>query len=131
MRELADRVAIHGSFKINRVDYPDPVVSFAGDDWALSMLCPWKLLHRGSVVVDPDNLVESEEVATEIVTDAIWELIGHSIIEVRQSTTNPNDPTFVLSGDYSIEVAADTDLDPWVMSVPGITFVGTMTSPAS
>jgi hypothetical protein len=113
------------------VNYPDPVVSFAGDDWALSMVCPWKLLHCGSVVVDPDNLVESDVAATEIVTDAVWELIGHSIIKVRRSGTNQNDPISVLTGNYSIDVAADTDLDPWVMSVPGITFVGTMTSPGS
>jgi len=130
VRELADRVAIHGPFKIGEVDYPDPVVTLAGDNWSLSMLCPWKLLHHGSVVVDPDNMTESGETATEIVTDAVWELVGHSIIEVRQSKSNQNDPTFILTGEYSIEVAADTDLDPWVMSVPGITFVGTMSSPA-
>lgn len=76
-------------------------------------------------------MTESGELATEIVADAIWDLIGHSIVEVKQSGTNPNDPIFVLTGGYSIAIAADTDLDPWVMSIPGITFVGTMTSPAS
>ena len=93
------------------------------------MLCAWRLLRNGNVVVDPDNMTGPFEIRTQIVTDAIWELIGHEIVGVTESATNPNDPVFELSGGYTIEVAADSDLDPWVLELPRIAFVGTMTSP--
>lgn len=95
----------------------------------MSMLCPWRLIKLGSVVVDPDTMKEPAEIAAEIVEDALWELIGHEIVRVRESPRNPNDPVFEMTGGYSIEVDADTDLDPWVITVGKTTFSGTMSTP--
>ena len=126
---MAEQVSIEGPLQIDQVNYPDPVVTFSGSDWSLYMLCPWRLLRNGIVVVDPEKLTEVAEVAAEIVTDAIWELIGYALVGVRASSLNPNDPVFELSAGYTIEVTADTDMDPWVLELSKEAFVGTMTTP--
>lgn len=43
------------------------------------------------------------------------------------ASRNPNDPIFELTGGYDIVIEADEDLDSWVLSLTGMTFVDAMT----
>ena len=59
--------------------------------------------------------------------DEIWNLVGHSITAVRpRSSEHLNDPVFALTGDYLLEIEADSDLDPWVLRLRFHTFVGSL-----
>src|ERR1700712_2628754 len=80
VRRLAAEVAVEGPLRIDEVGYLHFEVTFSGLEWSLAMLCTWRLLLNGKVIVDPDNMTEPFEVHTQIVTDAIWDLIGHEIV---------------------------------------------------
>lgn len=112
---------------VTRVDYFDPVVTLGGQAWGLGTLCFWKLLRDGDVVMDPEELDVDEAVEHELVMDALWELVGQSIVSVEQSELNPNDPIFLMTSGYTLQLRADSDIDPWNMDVEGQYFVGSMT----
>lgn len=62
--------------------------------------------------------------------DHINELVGSDIIAiVAQSLTLKADPVFILSDGRKLEVFSDQYLDPWVMRLPGMTFVASPTDP--
>ena len=114
--EIAASVARQGPLRIDQVEFVDPTVILAGDAWSLAITCPWRLLRGSSLVVRWDDKSAS---------DAIWDLVGHSIIEVLpRSAEHPNDPFLVLTGAYGLEIEADSDLDPWVLRMSDHTFVG-------
>jgi hypothetical protein len=101
--------------RLRHVDYSDPFVAITGEAWALGLAC--RVSRRGDVLFswdDPD------------VERRAWDLIGHSIKEVRRRSADSQDPVFVLTGDLAIEVYADTELDPWVLHLRDDTFVGSL-----
>ena len=53
-------------------------------------------------------------------------IIGAEIVAVSgQSAVHEDwDPAFEISDGFTLEVFSDTDEDPWVMRLPGQTFVG-------
>lgn len=113
---LAAWVDSLGPLRIDDIEVTDPTLVLTGETWSMALTCPWKLLVAGVEVVD------WEDSGAE---DAAWDLVGRSIMGVHpRSSEHPDDPVFVLTGKYSLAVAADSDLDPWVMSFPGRTFVG-------
>lgn len=106
----------HLPLRIVAIDYSDPSVSFIGSKWALSLVCPWRVVQAGERLFAWDDAD---------VADALVELIEQSIVEVRQrSSEAPWDPVFILSNGFEIEIFADSDLDPWVLRLPDQTFVG-------
>jgi hypothetical protein len=116
IEELSTLVSLQGPFKVVDVDHADPTVTLAGEGWSLSITCPWRLLLNGDIVVNWEDVKSIDE---------IWNLVGHSIIGVRsKSTSEVNDPVLVLTGGFLLEISADSDLDPWVLRLPGQTFVG-------
>lgn len=121
IERIAADIAGRGPLRISRVDYVDPTVVLAGEDWALAITCPARFVHESSVIA---------EWADDDVFDKVWDLVGQSIVEARLgSTGNPTDPVFLLTNDYRIEIEADSDWDPWVLHVPGFTYVGSVTKP--
>ncbi|SRR6266508_813159 len=113
---ISSSLARHFPLRIDQVDYADPTVTLTGDGWSLSMTCPWHLFEGQSRIVSWNE---------EGATDVIWDLVGHAITEVRpRSTEHPSDPVFLLTGGLRLEIHADTDLDPWVLRLPELTFVG-------
>ena len=124
---LVDLVAPDLPSRVDEVEYTDPVASIRGADWILTLVCPWRLWRDGNLVIDPDLMEGDEAINAELVAGVLWDLIGHSLVGVQNSSKNVNDPVFVLTGGYVIEVEADTDIDPWTFSLPGMTFVGTTT----
>jgi hypothetical protein len=120
MANLIAAVAASAPLRVRKIVYLDPVLTLVGDDWSLSLRCPWQLRHSGAVLTTWDR-DDAEDVAAG--------LVGASIESASYARSgNPKDPAFQISGGLSLEVAADTDLDPWVMRVPGGIFVGGVTS---
>jgi hypothetical protein len=97
---------------ITDVEYADPALTANGDGWGLSVSCPWRLV-RG------DDLVLSW--STPDAADRVWDLIGLRVVGAR---TRGRDASFDLTDGSALEVFSDTDLDPWVLRLPGATYVG-------
>ncbi len=102
---------------------PDPSLTIGGDEWSLNLLCDWLLMGPGveidryndeHVIYDEENTLENKDVQF---------LLGHEIIGIT-ATEDMINPTFHLTGGINLIVHAETDIDPWVLSVPGITLVG-------
>ncbi len=112
-------VAASAPLRIEEILYWDPVLTLLGENWSLSLVCPWQLRHGDTVLTAWDE---------DDVEDVAWDLIGASIESASYAPSgNPKDPAFQISGGLSLEVEADTDLDPWSMRVPGGIFIGGVT----
>lgn len=101
--------------KVDSVEVEDPIVTLIGAVWSLSLACPWELLDSEVVLTAWDRSDAG---------DAIWDLVGRELVDVQRAR-NFVDPIFRFCGDIDLAIAADTDLDPWVLRVAGRTFVGT------
>lgn len=82
-----------------------------GAEWNLMVMCPMRFRTPEAVFG-----WESEDLS-----DRLWDLIGHDLTDIRAAD---KDPVLTFSGGYVLELFADTDLDPWVLHVPGIVVVG-------
>lgn len=101
----------------------DPNLVIAGDDWSASFLCDW-LLDGPDTYLDRYNENDVVTPENEILTSQdVQFLLGHEIIGIT-ATEDMINPTFHLTGGINLIVHAETDIDPWVLSVPGITLVG-------
>jgi len=100
--------------QIRNVEVNDPVVTLYGDDWSLTLMCPWE-------ISGPDGRVTWE---SESIEDEVWELVGHSLLSVSSTDLDLVDPVFEVSGGISIKVCADTDLDPWTLRLPHVMLIG-------
>ena len=113
--ELGAAIARRSPLKVDAVEYTDPTSTLIGHAWSLAITCPWQLRHGSGAVRWDDDAVE----------DALWDLIGHSIVDVRvRSPRSLHDPAFVLTDGFVIEIEADSDLDPWVLHLDKHVFVG-------
>ncbi|BCW58079.1 hypothetical protein StoSoilB20_14260 [Arthrobacter sp. StoSoilB20] len=92
----------------------DPFVCIMGENWSLALNCPWELeTPEGTIPWESENLEAEAE-----------RLIGSSLEAISAATPGASDLVFHFTGECSIHVFADTDLLPWVMRVPGLTFDG-------
>ncbi len=98
---------------IRAVDVQDPVITLIGDEWSLTLMCPWYLDASGRSVSWESDDLECE----------VWDLIGHEIVRVS-SGPDVIDPIFYLSGGIALSVRADSDLDPWTLMLPEIVVTG-------
>ncbi|MBW9210518.1 hypothetical protein KV100_12725 [Mumia sp. zg.B21] len=98
---------------IRGIEVTDPVLTLFGDDWSLTLMCPW--------TVEGPGVSSSWE--SENLEDEVWDLVGR---EITSLTAGPDviDPTFHLSGDIDLAVRADSDLDPWTLMIPGLVVTG-------
>ena len=85
-------------------------LAMAGRGWSLSALCPWR-------VRDGHGIRFSWSEAGERVS----QLVG---LHVVSASTAAPDASFVLSDGSSLDLFADTDTDPFVVRLPGSTWVG-------
>lgn len=102
---------------------PDPVLWMAGDGWYAHFICPW-MVQGEDIRIDRyhDESLESADGSILTASDLSF-LIGREISAVT-SDENMIDATFHLSGGIELVMHTDTDLDPWVIHIPGITLVG-------
>jgi hypothetical protein len=110
------RVAERLPMRVRAVEWSDPTLLVTGDDWTLRVSCPWRLLSPKGIALSwssPDG------------DDRVWDLVGADIVRVgRQGADSYTDPVFGLSGDLTLEVFSDTELDPWVLTIAELTIVG-------
>ena len=101
---------------VEAFNWNDPIVRVSSERWHLVVSCPWELTLNGDVVVTPDS------VDVELV---LADMVGRRLNAISIAS-NRIDPIFHFDESVILSVAADTDLDSWVMWVEGagITFVG-------
>lgn len=110
--------------RIDELDFNDPVVVLAGQGWSVSIACPWRLMREGLLLTSiEDSNAEAR----------LRELVGSTVVDVvAQTGARPSsDPVLVLSDEARLEIFSDTDLDPWVVRLPGKTFVGSASDPGA
>ena len=84
----------------------------AGEGWALTAMCPWRVLR--------DDALELSW-STPDAEDRAGDLIGRRVVAAEQ---HGRDAALRLSDGSVIDLFSDSDTDPWVLRLPGLTFVG-------
>ena len=110
--DLTDAVRRASPLVIKAVEFHDPVLVVSGEDWGLTTMCPWRVLRDGDMEMSW---------STANAEDRAWDLVGRAILAAPQCD---RDPVFEMSGGSRLELFSDTDIDPWNLRLPGITFVG-------
>lgn len=102
--------------KIREVQWNDPTLTLAGNEWSFSLTCPWRVVGpRGLQFAWSDPEVE----------DHVWDLVGAEVVAAEpQPGAGLYDPVLRLTGDLVLEVFCDTGLDPWTLHLPDGIFVG-------
>ena len=108
--------------KIDELEFNDPVVVLVGQNWSVSITCPWRLMREGILVTSSED-GNAETRLRDLVGTTVVDLIGQGGFQTS------HDPVLVFSDAARLEIFADTDLDPWVMRFPGKTFVGSASDP--
>ncbi len=102
---------------IGAVESNEPFFSVFAEEprWFLGVACPWRL--RG-----PSFDYDSEEIAIEDFDRIVAILAGQTIqtIDLKEDLA---DPVFHFAGGLTLELLADTDVDPWVLSLPGASVI--------
>ena len=106
---------------VEAFNWNDPFMRLSSERWHLVVSCPWELSHGEDVVLTCDSLNVEEGLAG---------MVGRRLNAISVAS-NRIDPVFHFDDSIVLAVAADTDLDPWVMRVEGapITFVGVSHEP--
>jgi hypothetical protein len=99
---------------VRGVEVTDPVITVFGDEWSLTVMCPW-------VLTGPEDSISWE---SEQIEDKIWDLIGLSIVSVSATDPDVTDPVFHFEGGFELAIHADTDIDPWSLALPQLVVVG-------
>ncbi len=99
---------------VSGLEINDPVLTLFGNGWGLSIVCPWALDG-----LDVHVTWESDPL------DEVWVLAGRALVGVTANDESATDPTFHFEGGLSLEVNADTVLDPWTLILPGLVVTGT------
>lgn len=98
--------------RVDGVEVQDPILTLFGDGWSLTIACPWEATIGGRALTWEDDDLE----------DRSWDLIGQDLVALRQDGPGVK---FEFSTGNLIAIP-DTDVDPWVLEVPGGLVVGRM-----
>jgi hypothetical protein len=106
---------------VEEIHWNDPFVRLGSERWHLVVGCPWELSRSGDVVLTLESLNVAEGLAG---------LLGRRLNAISVAA-NRIDPIFHFDDSIDLALAADTDFDPWVMSVEGspLIFVGVSHAP--
>lgn len=99
--------------RIQGVEVQDPILVLFGERWGLTIACPWEGNIGGRALSWAGDDIE----------DRSWDLVGQDLIAVRQEGP-------VVRLEFSaatILMTPDTDIDPWVLQLPGGLVVGRAT----
>ena len=97
--------------QVRGLEVDDPVLTLYGDDWSLTLMCPWAV----------DGPAGGFTWESDAIEDEAWELVGQSLLAVSPTDV---DPVFQMSGGFVLRVSADTDLAPWTLRLPHAVVVG-------
>jgi hypothetical protein len=104
--QLLDALPVH----VKGVEVQDPVLTLFGEEWSLTIACPW----QGEVGGRPISWEDAD------LEDRVWDLVGAELVSVKQEGAAAR---FGFSAG-TLLVTPDTDLDPWVLRLPGGLLVG-------
>lgn len=96
--------------RVEGVEVQDPVLTMFGENWALTIACPWEGTIGGRSLSWEDRDLE----------DRSWDMVGEDLVAVRQDGPAVE---FEFSNG-SLIVTPDTDVDPWMLQLPGGLVVG-------
>lgn len=96
--------------RVRGVEVQDPVLTLFGDEWSFTIACPWEGEIGGRAVSWEDDDLEGRA----------WDLVGAELVSVRQEGAVAR---FGFSAGFLL-VSPDTDVDPWVLRLPGGLLVG-------
>jgi hypothetical protein len=96
--------------RVAGVEVQDPVLVFFGEGWSLTIACPWTGMVRGNGLSWEDDDLE----------DRVWDLVGDELVSIQQEGRSIR---FGFLGG-TLLATPDTDLDPWVLRLPGGLLVG-------
>ena len=120
MIDLINARILGVGLKIQEVRWHDPSLGIVGKGWTFNTTSAWRVLG-----VD-GRLAFAWESNT---ADDLKSLVGKSIVSVSsQSPRMTGDPAFELSDGRWLEVFACHATDPWVLSLPEMTYVGNPSS---
>jgi hypothetical protein len=87
------------------------------DTWSLAATCDWQWVANDRSVVDPTK---------PDVSDAVWDLIGETVVSVRWSGPRSigDDPVLMLESGGHLEFVSDAHFDTWVIQMPNLVLVG-------
>lgn len=98
------------------IGWSDPTLTLAGENWSLSLTCPWTVSALDRVAFthqSPD------------VEDQAWDLVGLTLTKVvPRSHGDFVDPVFEFSNGLRLQVLSDTGMDPWSMHLDELVFIG-------
>lgn len=95
---------------VEGMEVQSPLVTPFGEGWYLTLACPWRGRIDGRELTWEDDQI----------TGAVREFVGDDLVAVHQVGASV---TFDFSRG-TLTAAPDTDLDPWVISLPGGLMVG-------
>jgi hypothetical protein len=110
MNGIESEVLVALPVRVEGIEVQDPVLVLFGEQWSLTVACPWSGTVRGRDLSWEDDDVE----------DRAWDLVGEELTSVQQEGRSIR---FGFSGG-TLLVTPDTDLDPWVLRLPGGLLVG-------
>ena len=112
------RAGLAGSqLEIVQTSWSYPSLGLVGNGWNFNTVSAWRVLTA-------DGRLEFGWEA-ENVDELVQSLVGRSIIAVRpQSSLMADDPAFELSDGRWLEVFACHPIDPWVLDLPHMVYVG-------
>lgn len=103
--------------KISRFDYSDTRLEIGGEEWEFRTFSTWRVIRHGVVEI---AWGQSEEFLRRT-----QKLCGLSILSIAlQSPRMSGDLAIELTDGWCVEIFSDQPVDPWVMVLPGKTFVG-------
>lgn len=96
--------------RISGLEVQDPIVTVFGEDWSLTLACPWSGVVKGHTLTWEDETIE----------DVLWDLVGQDLVGFdRQGLA-----TYFRFTDAELIAVPDADLDPWVLTLPSGVAVG-------
>lgn len=90
--------------RVDEVHLSDPVITLTGDEWSLTVWCPFR-------VTGLDFGWDSEDLE-----DRVWDLIGYSI---QDFATRADGPVFGFGDGVELILEEGDDGEPWVLKIPG------------
>jgi hypothetical protein len=90
----------------------DPIVTVFGEDWSLTLACPWSGVVNGHTLTWEDETIE----------DVLWDLVGQDLVGFDRRGPS----TYFRFTSAELIAEPDSDLDPWVLTFPSGVVVGTL-----
>lgn len=92
------------------VEVQSPMLTVFGARWSLTIACPWEGIVAGRALSWEDDDLE----------DRAGDLVGEDLVAVRQE----GPATWFEFSTAALIATPDTDVDPWVLQLPGGLVVG-------